>query len=128
LSGIFGSTTLTSAGSSDGYFLRLRDSMYLNACQPVDVEEISRPSVFLSDPVPNPSAGEATISYSLPNGVQNGMITVYTITGQILRSYPINSAANSLRINNAELAPGIYMYQLQTAQGASEVRKMCVVR
>ncbi len=127
-SGNFGTTTLTSVGSADGYFARIHDSMYLTQCPlPVEVTTIVKEALFLSDPVPNPSAGEATITYALPVDEKNAVVVLYGMTGQLLRKYQLSPNSTSIRFNETNLPAGMYMYQLQTSSGSSEVKKMVVV-
>jgi hypothetical protein len=124
----YGSTQLTGAGSSDGFFIRMKDSMYKTTCITVGIEQAAGQTASLSEPVPNPSSGEAMVTYSLPSGIQSATISVFGMTGQLLQTYTVSNRSNSLRINSGNLPSGIYMYQLHTAGGVSEVRKMVVNR
>ncbi|HYD22956.1 MAG TPA: SBBP repeat-containing protein [Flavipsychrobacter sp.] len=124
----YGSTQLTGAGSSDGFFIRMRDSMYKTTCVELSVQELQGQTAFISDPVPNPSNGEATITYGLPVGARSGTIAVYGMTGQLLQTYTVSDRSNSVRVGSGNLPNGIYMYQLQTPSGVSEVKKMIVNR
>lgn len=126
-SGNFGTTTLTSAGSADGYFARLYDSMHTTECPVLEVETPLTKTFFLSDPVPNPSAGEATVTYTLPADEKNATLVLYSITGQVMRTYQLSAHSSTIRLNETQLAAGMYMYQLRTSSGASDVKKMIVV-
>jgi hypothetical protein len=102
--------------------------MYTATCTPTGIEEVQTNNASLSDPVPNPSAGDAAISYTLPQGEQKGTITLYSITGQLIQAYPVTGNKNILHIDHSDLPSGIYMYQLRTASTASELKKMSIVR
>jgi hypothetical protein len=124
----YGTAALTSSGSSDGYLARLYDSMYTTTCTPTSIEEVRTDNAFLSDPVPNPSSGDAAINFALPKGEQKGTITLYSITGQLIQAYPVTTNNNTLHIDHSDLPSGIYMYQLRTASSASELKKMSIAK
>ncbi len=75
---------------------------------------------------PNPSAGMTVITYDLPNGVSNGLITLYNSNGQVSRVYSVNSNSRELIINSNELAPGMYSYSL-SGDGIAPVTKKMII-
>ena len=67
----------------------------------------------LSQNSPNPFSQTTSISYYLPETVQNATIYVYDMNGVQLKSYQVNAKGNgSLTINGYELRSGMYLYTL----------------
>lgn len=82
----------------------------------------------IGNPVPNPSNSQTTVEYSLPVGTTNGIIDVYNMSGQKVKSYKIDNTFNSLLIDNTELNSGTYYYYLTANGERSETKKMIVVK
>ncbi|MDD3331471.1 MAG: T9SS type A sorting domain-containing protein, partial [Bacteroidales bacterium] len=76
--------------------------------------------------MPNPASAATQITYSIP---QEGVIhfTLTTITGQLIHSQDISSAAGSysLEFDTQHLAGGIYYYSMEY-QGQRIVKKMTI--
>lgn len=72
---------------------------------------------------PNPMNSAATLSYTLPDGVQQGNIQVYNSQGVLVRSYPVSNNSGFVSVERGALPAGNYIYQVQTtgAQQASHV-------
>lgn len=75
---------------------------------------------------PNPSGGMAVITYDLPNGTSNALITVYNSNGQVAKVYNVNSNSRELIINGNDLTPGMYSYSL-SGDGIAPVTKKLVI-
>ena len=83
---------------------------------------------MLENIYPNPSTGNTTIEFNLPQGVNQGEVIIYTMQGQELKSYKVDNTFHTLLLNNSEFHAGTYFYQLQTASGASGAKKMIVIK
>ena len=67
---------------------------------------------------PNPFTQKASIEFSLANGVDNAVVEVYTLNGTKVATL-FNGAVEaeklySVELDGANLAPGIYIYQVNT--------------
>jgi hypothetical protein len=67
---------------------------------------------------PNPFTQKASIEFSLTNAVENAVVEVYTLNGTKVATL-FNGAVEaeklySVELDGANLAPGIYMYQVNT--------------
>jgi hypothetical protein len=76
---------------------------------------------------PNPSNGNTTIEFNLPQGVNQGEIVIYNMQGVELKSYKVDNTFHTLLLNNSEFHAGTYFYQLRTANGVSGAKKMIVI-
>ncbi len=77
---------------------------------------------------PNPSKGETTIEYELPQGVTNADLVFYAIQGQEVKRFKVSNAFHDIIISTAELDAGTYYYQLQTSSGFKAGKKMVVIK
>lgn len=82
----------------------------------------------VSNPVPNPSNAQTTISYTLPVGAKEGVIDIYDIKGQKVKSYRVDNSFENLLINNTDLNSGTYYYYLSANGARSETKKMLVIK
>jgi flagellar hook assembly protein FlgD len=87
----------------------------------------------LSQNFPNPFNPSTTISFRLPQAA-DWNLTVYNITGGLVRSYSGSSAAGNVDViwdgrtdDGSETASGIYLYRLD-AGSFSQVRKMVLLK
>jgi hypothetical protein len=74
---------------------------------------------YLSQNIPNPFTGTTTIKYSLPEGTTSAAITVYSTSGTVVKTVPlnVNNKSGSITLSSSEFTAGIYVYNL-TANGA----------
>jgi type IX secretion system substrate protein len=77
---------------------------------------------------PNPSNGNTTIEFNLPQGENAGQLVIYNMQGVELKRYTVDNTFHTLLLNNSEFHSGTYFYQLQTASGASGAKKMIVIK
>lgn len=82
----------------------------------------------VSYPIPNPSNSQTKVDYTLPLGATSGVIDVYNMNGQKVKSYNVDNTFNSLLIDNTELSSGTYYYHLTANGERSETKKMVVVK
>lgn len=64
---------------------------------------------------PNPTNGMVTISFKNPKPIQT--ISVYSITGQLIISKPVQSISNQYNLDLNNTANGIYIIKIQTEDG-----------
>jgi len=84
------------------------------------------PSIVVSEPVPNPSAETARISYRLPDDEHDAVITFYNAAGQRVRELPVSAQDNFININNKLLTPGAYTYDIKSGNVKSDTKVMVV--
>lgn len=82
--------------------------------------------LYLSDPIPNPSSGEVTINYSLPDDCNNSILTLYSIEGFPIKSITLDSQKSSILLNNSAMNSGLYLYSLNTNQGTLTKRMLVI--
>ena len=83
---------------------------------------------MISNPYPNPTNDKTTINYELPEGINQGKLICYDITGNIVKAFIVDRTFKNLQISNSDLASGTYYYQLQTTMGASGGKKLVIIK
>ena len=87
-------------------------------------------TVTLNQNYPNPFNPSTVISYTLKSST-NVTLNVYDITGRRVASL-VNgrqaAGAQEVSFNASSLASGVYIYRLQTTDGASLTKKMVLVK
>ena len=78
--------------------------------------------------VPNPSKDEAKIYYTLPPGVQLGAISIYSTTGQLVKTYSVTNAFPYITLDNSKLSPGVYYYNLTGNGNVFTGNKMIIIK
>jgi|ERR1035437_7940810 hypothetical protein len=81
----------------------------------------------LNNIYPNPSNGNTTIEFNLPQGANTGEIVIYNMQGVELKSYKVDNTFHTLLLNNSEFHAGTYFYQLLTSNGVTGAKKMIVI-
>jgi hypothetical protein len=76
---------------------------------------------------PNPVQEAATLTYTLPAGVNAAQVLVYNASGQQVRSYQVSNQFSSIIISRGDLPPGSYVYSLQVP-GSKPVAKQFVIQ
>jgi hypothetical protein len=68
---------------------------------------------FLYQNIPNPFSSTTIIRYQLADNVQKSEIFIFTMQGELLKSYPLRSQQKpEILIRGEELKPGMYLYSL----------------
>ena len=73
---------------------------------------------------PNPTKDFTRIDYQLPEGTTTGTITLYDLGGREIKTYNVDNESDHLEISTQHLRPGTYFYNLTTANGVSQGKKM----
>lgn len=82
----------------------------------------------ISNPIPNPSTNQTRIEYTLPLGTKQGVIDVYNMNGQNVKSYHVDNTFNSLLVDNTEIPAGTYFYYMIAGGIRSDAKKMVIVK
>ncbi len=75
---------------------------------------------------PNPFNPVTTISYSLPHDVEDAIIEIYNIKGQLVDKIEISSQQSAVSWNPKRFSSGIYLYKFNFAN--SPVKKMILIK
>ena len=122
LSPSFGPNIFTNIYSLPG---RLPACCSLNNLQSSMIE-YSRQKLQFSNS-PNPATDKTIIHYSLPDGIRDGKIMIYTMEGSPIKEYSVSREFSTLELNCSDLPSGNYLYDLLLPNGHREVRKMIVI-
>jgi hypothetical protein len=82
----------------------------------------------ISDAYPNPTANTTQIDYNLPNGINEGEIILFDLSGTEVKRFKVDRTFSSLLVSVADIPAGTYYYQLQTVSHNSEGKKMVVIK
>lgn len=83
----------------------------------------------LAQSIPNPSAGTTTLSYYLPNDVKKASIIISSVSGAVLKSYPLSQGGNGqITVNARDFAAGVYVYTLVINGNKLDSKKMVLVK
>lgn len=77
---------------------------------------------------PNPAQNFTNINYELPEGVNEGTLTIFNMNGNKVKEYKVGSQFNYIKVSTSELSTGTYLYQVTTAKGLSQGRKLIVIQ
>jgi hypothetical protein len=77
--------------------------------------------------IPNPATDKVTISYNLPDD-ENYNFALYTLTGQLVKSFNIKGGISSYTFGTRELLPAVYQYKLSNATHVVENGKLVIIR
>lgn len=93
----------------------------------LEVRGVESPSLGNLFNYPNPTFDKTTIQYSLPQGINNGELVFYSLTGVEMKRFKVDRNFHDLQLSTRDLPAGTYFYQLQTASG-SLAKKMIVIK
>ncbi len=82
----------------------------------------------ISNAYPNPAKNTTRIDYTLPDGVNNGVIVFYDLQGNEIKRFKVDKTFDHLLVSTADLSSGTYYFQLQTALQNSEGKKIVVIK
>jgi hypothetical protein len=86
------------------------------------------PAMALPLPYPNPAGELVNIPVALPGGAVSGTLELFDLKGTHLMSYPVTGSESHVLLPARQLAPGTYLYYLQTAHSRSESQKITINR
>ncbi|MCR5424667.1 MAG: T9SS type A sorting domain-containing protein [Bacteroidales bacterium] len=88
-------------------------------------QQDNRPLSLL--PYPNPAVGQLHISYTLPEGCENGRIVMRNLMGATVREVAIQQASGTVTLDLSQLSHGVYMCGILTNNRLIGVKKVVVM-
>lgn len=99
------------------------------------IDNLMTQNFSLSPNHPNPFNPNTTISYNLPENIQNTKIEIYNVKGQKVRSYELEEKVGENDIiwngkdkNDRSVSSGVYFYRLSNAGKTVHTRKMLMIK
>lgn len=80
----------------------------------------------LAQNTPNPFSASTTIRYTMPDGLRNGVIAVFDLTGKMMMQFNGLTGKSQVIINGNSLQPGMYIYSL-LAEGQEVISKKMIL-
>lgn len=96
-------------------FLKMEDRLFTND------------KITVSNIYPNPANEYAEIDYSIQGNFIEAKIVIYNMLGSSVNNYDLDKAERKVRISTAEMANGIYFYQL-SLDGKKVATKKLLIR
>lgn len=81
---------------------------------------------YLHQNYPNPTKGESSIRYELPEGVTNAAIHIFDLQGREVKVFNNLTRNGEVQISSADLQKGLYNYSLTVEGQLIETKKMLV--
>ncbi len=82
----------------------------------------------LEQNAPNPFGQSTIIRYALPAGTTGARISVYDLSGRLLKAFPVSGTEGQVEMQANTLSDGLYIYDLQVNGKQILERKMSVVK
>lgn len=95
-------------------------------CGELLVSNQASTSVLPTSLYPNPARNSVTIDYDLPEG-ETATISLFSMAGQLVRSFNVDSNFDSLIIDTSGLNPGQYQCRVQTVSGEIASSSLVVI-
>jgi hypothetical protein len=123
--------------NSSGHYIQsvysLPGSLPCSECNNGIVTSIFEPGVNhqnsgISKLYPNPTNGQTTIEYTLPQGTATADLVIFDMKGFEIKRYKVTNVFDNIIIDAGELQSGTYYFQIQTTSGLNEGRKMIVIK
>ncbi len=78
---------------------------------------------------PTPATDAVTIRYELQNhSSKDATLSVYTPTGQLVAQQPLSATSNKVVLQTQTWHSGMYLYTIKTAEGATAIGKICIIK
>ncbi len=94
-------------------------------CDPSGVEEMGMENNFKL--FPNPNNGNMVLQYQL-DGTETGLITIYDITGRMVKQEKLNAENKTLLIHANELNAGTYYYEIKVGDKKLKLDKLVIIK
>ena len=85
-------------------------------------------TIYLGQNQPNPFNERTSISYYIPNSVNNARIEIYNMHGELMKSELIERGQGMINIYGENLSQGMYTYSLIADGELIETKKMLIAK
>ncbi|MFH0864884.1 MAG: M14 family zinc carboxypeptidase [Bacteroidota bacterium] len=122
--------TLVSDGYStgDGFFFDDITVTKINNPYTGIIDAEGNNNVYVSEPYPNPTGNNFSVSYTLYDRNQNTLLKIYDALGRIVSVIQLTEVKDSLLLNVSEFESGIYFYQITSNEFFSEIKKLIIIK
>ncbi len=86
------------------------------------------PDIIITKPIPNPSANQVKITFTLPEGESKGELQLFTSTGKKIQTYRVDNRFGFILLDNSQLQTGMYYYNIVVNGTVSSTQKMLVIK
>jgi len=83
---------------------------------------------ILSNSYPNPSNGAICINFTLPANLTSADLQLFNSAGQLISVHKLNSPAGNYLLPTANLATGVYFYQIKSGQTCGKFNKLTILK
>ncbi|MEN8201672.1 MAG: T9SS type A sorting domain-containing protein [Bacteroidota bacterium] len=80
----------------------------------------------LGEAFPNPAGDQVNIPVQLPAGIESGTLEIVELSGRRVMSQPIHRSSSAQTIPTKQLAPGTYLYYVESGHLRSSSKKMVI--
>lgn len=101
-----------------------------SSSKPVDgslIQNAETQQMFFVDVYPNPASSSVTFVYRLPKNAQGGEIIISNINGQTEKIFILHDETGSFDWSLANMAKGVYFYNLVSNEGSTKTRKLVIL-
>lgn len=84
------------------------------------------PFIGIGNPYPNPTKGLFAVPVFLPDPNTQGILNLYDIKGNLVKSLPVSGSSEIIKIPSGVLMPGTYMLNLNTGSEQSVNKKVII--
>lgn len=75
-----------------------------------DIVEVPEAGVRSMPAFPNPTRGEVTLPYTLPQG-ERATMQIFDMSGRLIEQRPISGEGRMMKVDVSAYAPGVYLYE-----------------
>ena len=91
-----------------------------------NIQALSYSKNILYQNTPNPFKEQTIIRFSLADDVQDASISIFDMTGKMLKKLPISSGMESVSIGGYELGEGMFLYSLIVNGQVIDTKRMVI--
>lgn len=86
-----------------------------------DIVEVPEAGVRSMPAFPNPTRGEVTLPYTLPQG-ERATMQIFDMSGRLIEQRPISGEGRMVKVDVSAYAPGVYLYEYKGQSNRFVVR------
>jgi hypothetical protein len=87
-------------------------------------ENAAAANLFPVSAFPNPASEQLSLSYTLPSGVDSGILQVTDVQGRLVRSIPVSGSSDKMQMGVSDLPRGMYFYTIASGNFRSQAVKI----